>query len=139
MRPGKKRKLKLINSIVPDSPNLTILILLYQWEENLPHEEASDLALRAIAYISCAIYDVTITVGLSCQPSPISNGRRPAWILEGERVPVSLTVSDIDESDRTCQMTIGAMLIAVGEPPSDRTRWEKLHEGFKTKFSVITV
>jgi len=139
LRPGKKRNVKLIDSIVPDSPYLTTLILLYQREENLPHDEARNLALRAVAYISCAIYDVTINAGLLCQPSPIPNGRRPAWILEGERVPVSLTLSDIDESDRTCRMTIGTMSIAVGEPPSDRTRWERLHESFKGKFSVITV
>ena len=139
LQPGKKRHLKLIDSSVPDSPYLTHLILLYQWEENLPDEETKNLALRAIAYVSCAIYDVAVYVGLFCQPSQIPNGRRPAWILEGERAPVSLILSDIDQSDRTCQMTIGTMLTVFGKPPSDRTRWEKLHAGFKARFSEITV
>jgi hypothetical protein len=113
--------------------------LLYQWEEDLPDEEAENLAQRAIAYISCAIYDVAFTAGLSCQPSPIPNGRRPAWILEGERSPVSLTLSDIDKSKRTCQLTIGAVVTAIGKPPSDRNRWEKLHAGFMALYGEITV
>jgi tetratricopeptide (TPR) repeat protein len=136
---GKRGNLKLINSIIPDSPHLTHLLLLYQWEEDLPDEEARNLALRAIAFVCCAIYDVAISAGLFCQPSPIPNGRRPAWILEGEKSPVSLILSDIDESAGTCQMTIGAMLTAVREPPSDRTRWEKLEAAFRTRLSYITV
>jgi hypothetical protein len=138
-QPGKKRNLKLIGSIVPDFPHVTHLVLLYQWEENLPDEEARRLALRAIAYVSCAIYDVAINAGLFCQPSQIPNGRRPAWIFEGEKSPVSLILSDIDESERTCQMTIGTMLTFIREPPSDRTRWEKLHTAFKARFGDIYV
>ena len=138
-QPGNKCNLKLINSIVPDFPNITFLILLYQWEENVPSEEAKNLTLRAIAYVSCAIYDAAISAGLFCQPSPIPNGRRPAWNLEGEKSPVSLTLSDIDESKRTCQMIIGAMLTRIHEPPSDRTRWEKLHAAFQAWFSDICV
>lgn len=129
----------MLKSIVLDSPYLTNLILVYQWDGNLPGEEARSLALRAIAYIACAICDAAISAGLFCQASEISNGRRPAWILEGERVPVSLTLSDIDESDRTCQMTISAMVMAVGIGSSGRTYWEKLHAAFKAKFSDITV
>lgn len=138
-QPGKKRNLKLTSSIIPDFPYVTHLLLLYHWEGDLPDEEARHLALRAIAYICCAIYDVAIDAGLFCQPSPIPNGRRPAWIIEGEKSPVSLILSDIDESERTCQMTIGAMLTSIREPPSDRTRWEKLHAAFKARFSDICV
>jgi len=137
--PGNKCNLKLINSIIPDFPYVTYLILLYQWEDNLPDDEAKNLALRAIAYVSCAIYDAAIAAGLFCQPSPIPNGRRPAWILEGEKSPVSLTLSDIEVLNRTCQMTVGAMLTLIGEPPSDRTHWEKLHAAFKARFSNICV
>jgi hypothetical protein len=136
---GDKRNLKLIKSIVLDSPYLTNLILVYQWDEHLPGEEASSLTHRAIAYVACAIYDAAISAGLSCQASKIPNGRRPAWILEGERAPVSLTLSDIDESDRTCQMTISAVAMAVGIQSSGRTHWDKLHAGFKARFSDICV
>jgi hypothetical protein len=138
-RPGKKCGLKLVNSIVPDFPHVTHLVLLYRWEEKLPDDEPKNLALRAIAYVSCAVYDAAVNAGLLCQPSQIPNGRRPAWILEGEKSPVSLILSDIDESERTCQMTIGAMMTSLGEPPSERTRWEKLHAAFKSRFSHICV
>ncbi len=137
--PGKLHPMKLIGSIIPDFKEITFLILRYQWEENLSEEETSNVTLRAIAYICCAIYDVAVSAGVSCLPSPLPNGRRPAWILEGEKSPVSLTLSDIDTTERTCQMTIGAVLMAVGEPQGNRTLWEKIHTGFKTKFSNITI
>ena len=136
-QPGKRRKLKLIDSIIPDHPLVTHLILLYRWEDDLPDREARNLARRAIAYISCAIYDAAIYAGLDCQPSRIPNGRRPAWILEGEKSPVSLTLSDIDESERTCQMTIGAMMTSLREPPRGRGHWQKLQAAFKARFSEI--
>ena len=139
LQPGRKCNLKLIHSIVPDSPHVTHLMLLYQWDKNLPDEEEKNLALRTIAYVSCAIYDAAMSAGLSCQPSPISNGRRPAWILEGEKSTVSLVLSEVNESEKTCAMTIGAMLTAIHEPPSDRARWEKLHAAFKARFSNICV
>ena len=139
MFPGKKRTLKLKGSIIPDFPYVTHLLLLYQWEDDMPEEQARNLAYRAIVYIACAIFDVAIKAELHCQPSPIPNGRRPAWILEGEKSPVSLTLSDIDLEEKNCQMTIGTMLTFTGEPPSDRVRWEKLHSGFKTMFSEIHV
>jgi hypothetical protein len=136
---GEKHTLKLVGSIIPDFPYLTQLILRYQWDENLPDDEANRLAQRAIAYVCCAIYDAARSAGLFCQVSEIPNGHRPAWILEGERSPVSLTLSDIDLSERTCQMTIGAVLVSMDEPPSDRVRWENLHAAFKARFSEITV
>ena len=136
---GKTHRIKLVDSIIPDFPYFTHLLLLYHWEESLPDEEARNLGARAIGYICCAIYDVAINAGQHCQPSPIPNGRRPAWNIEGEKSPVSLTLSDINEADRTCQMTIGAMVTAIGEPPADRSRWEKLQAIFKAMFSDITV
>ena len=138
-QPGQKHTLKLAYSIVPDFPYFTHLLLLYQWDEELPHDEANRLALRAIAYISCAIYDAACSAGWPCQASPIPNGRRPAWILDGERSPVSLTLSDIDLSEKRCQFTIGAVVTQIGEPPGDRAHWEKLHVAFKVRFSEITV
>lgn len=138
-QPGEKRNLKLIKSIIPDFGYFNCLILEYQWDDTLSDEEAERLRLRAVAYIACAIYDAATTEGLFCQASEIPHGRRPAWFIEGEKVPISLTLSDIDISDRTCQMTIGAMLMAIGAPPSSRTHWEKLQAGFKAKFSNISV
>lgn len=137
-QPGKKCNLKLIHSIVLDSPYLTSLNLVYQWDENLPDKEARSLALRAIAFVVCAIYDAAIQAGLFCQPSEIPNGRRPAWVLEGEQSPVSLTLSDIDISEKTCQMTIGAVVMFAGNPSGGRMHWDKLHAEFKARFSEIT-
>jgi tetratricopeptide (TPR) repeat protein len=136
---GQKRTLKLSYSAIPDSPFSTSLWLSYQWNEKLPNDEANRLAQRAIAYISCAIYDAACSAGWSCHASPIPNGRRPAWILDGERSPVSLTLSDIDLSERNCQLTIGAVMMEMGKPPGDRAHWKKLHAAFKNRFSEITV
>jgi hypothetical protein len=52
---------------------------------------------------------------------------------------VSLTLSDIDVPERTCLLTIGAMLVPLHQAPSVRTHWERLHEGFKAKFVRIRV
>lgn len=139
LHPGNKSKLRLIGSTIPDFPYLTQLILIYQWDEGLSRDDAEKLAHRAIGFISCAIYDAATTMRLFCKPSPIPNGRRPAWILENEKSPISLTLSDIDIEDRTCQLSIGPMITMLGTPPGDRDRWEKLHTGFKTKFSEINV
>ncbi len=54
-------------------------------------------------------------------------------------MPISLTLSDIEVSDRTCQLTIGAMVMAVQAPRAGDTRWAKLLEGFKARFSDISV
>lgn len=134
---GKAHNVKLLHSIVPDFPHLTHLVLLYHWEEHLPDEEARNLALRAIALVCCAIFDAAIRAGLRCEPSPTSNGRRPAWLLEGEKSPVSLILSDIDLAERTCQMTIGPMITRLREPPGDRARWERLHAAFREGFGEL--
>jgi hypothetical protein len=138
-QPGQKRALKLAYSTVPDFPFSTDLCLYYQWEEELSGDEANRLMQRAVAYISCAIYDAARSAGWSCQASPIPNGRRPAWVLDGEKAPVSLTLSDIDLSKKNFQFTIGAVMTQIGKPPGDRARWEKLHEAFKVRFGNITV
>jgi tetratricopeptide (TPR) repeat protein len=136
---GKARNLRLLDSIVPELPYLTHLLLQYHWEEHLPDEEARNLALRAIALVCCAIYDAALSAGLRCDPSPIPNGRRPAWLLEGEKSPVSLILSDIDFAERTCQMTIGPMMTQAGAPPGDRARWERLRAAFMKRFSELSV
>jgi tetratricopeptide (TPR) repeat protein len=138
-QPGKKRNLKLIESIIPDSKSPACIILVYQWGETLSDEVAKRLGLRAVAYIACAIYDAATTAGLNCQAFEIPHGRRPSWLIDGEKMPISVTLSDIDISDRTCQMTIGAMAMAIGAPPSGGTHWEKLLTEFQVRFSNISV
>jgi hypothetical protein len=113
--------------------------LAYQWAEDLKDEEAKNLGKRAIAFVCCAIHDAAIHSGLNCRPSEIPNGLRPAWILEGGNVPVSLTVSDIDPSDKTCQLTIDDMVFFMSKSPGEQNRWRRLLEGFKAKFKEITV
>ena len=131
----QKRTMKLSYSTVPDVPFSTVLWLFYQWDEKLPDEEANRFAQRAIAYLSCAIYDAACSAGWSCRLS-IPNGRRPAWILDGERLPVSLTLSDIDLSEKIFQFTIGPVVKEIGKLPGDRAQWEKLHAAFRVKFLV---
>ena len=136
---GKEAILKLISSIIPDFPYVTQLILLYQWNEGISEDDAKKLAHRAISFVSCSIYDAAEHMGLKCKPSPIPNGRRSAWFFEYEKSPISLTLSTIDMSERTCQMTIGPMITVLGDTPGDITCWEKLHTGCMTKFSEIKV
>ncbi len=138
-QPGEKRCLKLVQSTVLEAKYFTSLVLVYQWAENTPEHEASRLARRAIAYIACAIYDAAVGARLSCIPSAVPNGRRPAWILEGEMSAVSLTLSEIDELGGTCQMTIGPVVTAIRRPSNGATHWHKLHESFKNSFGEIRV
>ena len=112
---------------------------MYQWDGELPEQEAQRLALRAVAYISCAIYDAAKSAGLPCQPSPIPNGRRPAWLIAGERVPISLTLSDVEVSQRACQMSVGPMMFFVDELPGNVGLLARLAEGFRTRFGTIRV
>ena len=114
--------------------------LVYQWPEALPGPEAERLAQRAIAYISCAIYDAALVAGLPCRVSPISNGRRPAWLIAPEPAPISLTLSDIDIADRTCQLSIGPVMFAVRRHAAAHTGvLTQLAAGFKAQFSTISV
>jgi len=89
LQAGNPCSLHLDYAVIPDFPYFMHLILLYRWEADLPDQEAQKLAQRAIAYVSCAIYDAAQAAGLSCWPSPIPNGRRPAccWKARGHRYP----------------------------------------------------
>jgi tetratricopeptide (TPR) repeat protein len=142
-QPGKKCNLKLIKSTIPVSKFPTCITLVYQWDEPLPDEDARKLGLRAVAYIACAIYDAATNAGLDCRAFEIPHGRRPSWLIGGEKMPISLTLSDIDISNRTCQMIIGAVGVAIGVPPSGGTHWLELtgllFAGFSVRFSNIYV
>jgi tetratricopeptide (TPR) repeat protein len=135
----KKRHLKLIHADVPDIKYATSLLLEYQWEADLSNEEADRLKLRAVAYLCCAIYDIARNAGIPCAVSPIPNGQRPAWLIEGERAPVSLTLSDIDVSDRTLQMSIGPIAVSLDKLPVNKVPLRKLMEGFQKQFNDIYV
>ena len=139
LQPGEKHELRLVFSKIPENRFETSVILIYQWDAELPEEEAKRLALRAVAYISCAIYDAARGAGLPCQPSPLSNGRRPAWLIAGERVPVSLTLSDIEASQRACQMSVGPIIFFVNELPGNVALLARLLEGFRAQFGTIRV
>lgn len=140
LQPGEKRELTLIFADVLDFRTLVSLGLVYEWAEELPGPEAERLAQRAIAYISCAIYDAATAAGLSCWASPIPNGRRPAWLIAQEPAPISLTLSDIDMADRTCQMSIGPVVFAVRQQAAAHTSvLAQLAAGFKARFSTICV
>jgi tetratricopeptide (TPR) repeat protein len=139
LQPGEKRELRLVFSKAPETRIEANLILVYQWDVELPEQEAKRLALRAVAYISCAIYDAARIAGLPCQPSPIANGRRPAWLIAGERVPVSLTISDVEVSQRACQMSVGPMIFFVDELPGNVSLLARLLQGFTARFGTIRV
>jgi tetratricopeptide (TPR) repeat protein len=137
--PGEKRRLQLAGAMLPENPFYNYLLLAYEWEDGLPEAEAANLGQRAVAYVSCAIYDAAVYAGLPCQLSPIPNGRRPAWLLPGERVPVSLTLSDILPEEHACQLTIAPVVFATNLPPSERGAWEKLRAAFEARFRVVDV
>jgi tetratricopeptide (TPR) repeat protein len=136
---GEKCRLKLIYSDVPDDKYATSMLLVYQWEAELSREEADRLKRRTVAYLCCAIYDIAKSIGIPCMTSPIPNGMRPAWMFQGERSPVSLTLSDMDMSDRTLQMSIGPVVVALHSLPVNKVPLKKLLEGFRDKFNDIYV
>lgn len=123
----------------PDSKYEISLVLVYQWDAEMSEEEAQRLLLRAVAYVSCAIYDAARSAGLVCRASPIPNGRRPAWLIGNEPMPISLTLSDIDISERICQLCIGPMAVRVSAQPVNRPLLARLLEGFEARFSTISV
>jgi tetratricopeptide (TPR) repeat protein len=137
--PGNKCNLRLIDSSLEDGPCVTLIKLVYQWDTALSYEEALRLDLRARAYIACAIYDAAISAGFFCQASEIPHGRRPSWLIEGERIPISLINALSEFSDRICLMEIGPVFIKIGTPQGSGTYWTKLLEGFKNRFSDISV
>jgi tetratricopeptide (TPR) repeat protein len=134
-----KRHLKLIYADVPEIKFATNLLAVYQWEGELSEEEADRLRLRAAVFLSCAIYDAALAAGLACAFSPVLNGQRPTWMLEGESSPVSVTLSDTGMSDRTLQMSIGPVVVSVGNLPVNKVPLRKLMEGFQKQFNDIYV
>jgi tetratricopeptide (TPR) repeat protein len=136
---GEKRRLRLKFSSLEDGKSTTLMRLTYQWDRTLSRQEAKRLDLRARAYIACAIYDAAISAGLFCQASENSHGRRPAWLVEGEGIPISLTNAAFDFLDSTCLMEIGPIMIKVSTSHGGETFWPKLLTGFKNRFSDITV
>jgi tetratricopeptide (TPR) repeat protein len=137
--PGERRNLRLIDSSVEDGKHVTLVRLVYQWDRTMSYQEASRLNLRARAYIACAIYDAAISAGLFCQASERSHGRRPSWLIEGERIPISLTNAVFSFLDSTILTEIGPSLVKIGTPQGGRTHWTKLLTGFKAQFSNINV
>jgi hypothetical protein len=131
--PGDTQRLTLIQSDA-DGPGVA---LVYRWTAELSHEEADRLDTRARAYIACAIYDAATAAGLRCEPGP-PHGRRPAWFLPGERMPVSLINAGFDTSDKTCFMEIGAGMMTMGGPPGGGYA-KQLAAGFRAHFSEISV
>lgn len=138
-QPGPKHDLKLARSVLLDVRPPASIILEYQWEEALPADEAERLCLRAIAYVACGIYDAALIGGLRCQPYPIPHGQRPAWLLESEKMPLTLTLSDTDIVERICQMSIGTPMISMRAPPTGGPHWEILLTGLRIGFSSIRV
>ena len=136
---GEPGRLTLDRSLVMESPFVNTLILEYRWAKGPSDEEARKLCKRVVMYIACAIYDAAQAARLPCEPSAVPNGQRPAWIIPGERVPVSLTLSEVDMNSRICHMVIGAMMTTVGEAPAGVDHWKRLKTGFEERFGVITV
>jgi tetratricopeptide (TPR) repeat protein len=138
-QPGKKCHLKLIYSDVPDDKYATSMLLMYQWEAELSEEEADRLKRRTVAYLCCAIYDIAKSTGVPCMTSPIPNGMRPAWMFQGERSPVSLTLSDVDVSNQTLQLSIGPITVMVSKLPINKDYLKRLLEGFRDKCNDIYI
>ena len=137
--PDTKRRLKLIYSDIPDNKFAKSMLLVYQWEDELSSDLAESLKRRTAVYLACAIYDAAKSGGVPCAVSPIPNGQRPAWMVEGESSPVSLTLSDIEIDDRTLQMSIGPVVVALHSLPVNKVPLEKIMNGFREKFSEIMV
>jgi hypothetical protein len=135
---NKKYHLKLVYADVPDIKYAINLLMVYQWEDELSEAEADELRLRTAVYLSCAIYDVARSVGIRCMVCDIRNGQRPTWMIEGERSPVCVTLSEHDRSDRTLQMSLGPM-VTMDHLPTDKTHLKKLMKGFQELFSEIDV
>lgn len=132
--PGKTRSLTLINA-EEDGP---MVHLAYQWEDNLSHKEADDLDTQLRAYIACAIYDAGTSAGLRCAPGQL-HGERPAWHINRERIPVSLVNADFDVRSKTCNLYVGHGLMIAGSLEDYAVWGKKLVQGFKARFSNITV
>lgn len=137
---GKICELSLLHATVDDGPvpglGHQIVTLVYEWSANLSYEHADRLDTRARAFIACAIFDAATTAGLSCEAGPLW-GKRPSWIIAGERTPVSLVKAGFDVANKTCFMQIGACITSPHGPRSSGQYAEQLILGFQSQFSRI--
>lgn len=138
--PGEPSSLRLVASEVIDSPHLATLALRYEWDASLPNEAATHLAARAIAYLSCAIYDAASEARLGCQLSPIPHGRRPAWLIEGASAPISVTQTQVEVERQTCEIVVGPSIWRVRGPmPASPELLQRLEQAFQDRFKEIRV
>jgi hypothetical protein len=63
----------------------------------------------------------------------------PAWLIVSERVPISLTLSDIEFSQEACQMSVVPMMVALGALPGNVALLARLLEGFRARFGTMRV
>jgi len=138
--PGETCKLRLVHSSVERYKDAFQMRLAYQWDGTLSEANAIRVEQRASAYIACAVYDAAISAGLSCQASAIPYGRRPAWFIQDEGMPISLLFSDADVSKRICLLIIGPVLVAVWSVQQvSGNYWAKLLAGFQARYREVTV
>jgi hypothetical protein len=130
--PDSRRELTLLRAFTDGS----LITLIYRWEAELSWDEADRLDTRARAYITCAVYDVVVAVGLKCTPGP-NHGIRPTWRIGKDSFPLTLVDAGFDVSDRTCFMRIGPPAILMGQPHVIGHA-EKLVTGFESEFSKLT-
>jgi tetratricopeptide (TPR) repeat protein len=139
LHPDKKYHLRLIYSDVPDEKYSTNLLMVYQWDGDLSNEEADILRLRTAVYLSCAIFDVARSASVPCDVCQVRNGQRPTWTIAGEGSPVSVTLSEYDTSDRTLQISLGPIVVVMGQLPRNKTSLKKLMEGFRDMYCEIDI
>jgi hypothetical protein len=138
LEPGRRARLRLAVSNVSDSPYFAELSLMYSWDADLPAQEARALAARAIAFISCAVFDAAQDACIGCAPSPVPHGRRPAWLLQGASMPISIMETYVDVTERQCEIGIGPCMIIQGEPkPVGPQLLERLEAGFVARFQEM--
>jgi len=134
----ERRHLKLIFTDLPDIKYATNMLMVYQWEGPLSIQEADRLRLRAAIYLATAIYDAAMDANIPCRLSPIPNGQRPAWIIEGEASPISVTLTEANLSDRTLQLSLGPVIVAI-DVLSNKELLKKLMQSIQKRFSMIVV
>lgn len=115
-----------------------VVILVYRWDEDLSYQEADRLDTRARAYVSCAIRDAAIGVGLSCEAGP-PHGQRPSWKIAGEGVPISLMAAGFDVGEKVCWMHVGPVIGIRGRPSKNESMAAGLAKGFQSHFEQILV
>ena len=103
----------------------------------------NDVALRAIAYVSRGdLMMLRSAPGLRCQPSPVPN-ETPTLrrFLRVKERPCQLIITLIlTNQTEACQLTIGAVMTRLHEPPSDESsHWERLPGRTQYEVSDIDV